>query len=323
MGSEIYWHGILDYSGRDNRRLREVADVHKILKKMQCIAGAKYQAQIGIIKEYDNVWDSELDVWHGRIEWSSQAAWFRTLQKNHTPFNYCFLDHMTVEDICQYKLLVYPHAVILTEETVAKLKAYVEQGGTLLLGCRAGYKDSTGKCVMLKLPGLIKDLCGVDIPEYSYVSPDDGKAYADWDGTKLHADVFNDQLEVEGTGKVEARYVDTYYAGIPALISNQVGAGKVYYFGGAFSDETVEVFIDKLGVKEPYKDIVELPQCCEVAVREKNGIRYMFILNYTKNTQDISLSKVVTDLYAGENVQGTVSVEGYGVKIYVIDDTIN
>lgn len=319
IGTEIYWHGILDYSGRDNRRLREVTAIHDILKNMNEVAGAVYKAKIGILKEYDNIWDSELDVWHGRIEWSSQAAWFKVLQLNHTPFDFCFADHMTVEDMSKYEVLVYPHAVILTQETVDKLTKYVEQGGTLLFGCRAGYKDSTGKCVMLKLPGLVKELCGTDIPEYTYVAPDDGKAYADWNGTKLHADIFNDLLEAEGTGQVEARYEGTYYAGAPALISNKVGKGKVYYFGGAFSEETVKAFIDKLDIAEPYRDIISLPQACELAVREKNGRDYIFVLNYSKETVDIKLGKPMTDLITGLRESEAVKVAGYGVKVYIAD----
>lgn len=317
IGTEIYWHGILDYSGRDNRRLREVTAIHDMLKNMNEVAGSAYKAKIGILKEYDNIWDSELDVWHGRIEWSSQAAWFKVLQLNHTPFDFCFVDHMTVEDMSKYEVLVYPHAVILTQETVDKLTKYVEQGGILLMGCRAGYKDSTGRCVMLKLPGLVKELCGTDIPEYTYVAPDDGKAYADWNGTKLHADIFNDLLEAEGTGQVEARYEGTYYAGTPALISNEVGKGKVYYFGGAFSEETVKAFIDKLNIAEPYKDIISLPQVCELAVREKNGREYIFVLNYSKEAVDIKLEKPMTDLITGSMESEAVKVDGYGVKVYI------
>ncbi len=319
IGTEIYWHGILDYSGRDNRRLREITDIHKTIEKLKDVAGATYKAKIGILKEYDNMWDSELDVWHGRIEWSSQAAWFKVLQLNHTPFDFCFLDHMTVEDMSKYEVLVYPHAVILTKDTADKLTKYVEQGGTLLMGCRAGYKDSTGKCVMLKLPGLVKELCGTDIPEYTYVAPDDGKAYADWDGTKLHADIFNDLLEAEGTGKVEARYEGTYYAGVPALISNEVGKGKVYYFGGAFSEETVEAFISKLNIAKPYGDVITLSKDCEIAVREKDGKEYIFVLNYSKEATKINLHKSMIDLCTGIKECGDVVVDGYGVKVYVAD----
>ena len=47
------------------------------------------------------------------------------------------------------------------------LKLYVEQGGTLIIGCMAGYKDMNGKCVMQPLPGLLAELTGSDVKEYT------------------------------------------------------------------------------------------------------------------------------------------------------------
>ena len=35
MGTEIYWHGILDYSGRENRRIAEVRQIHEKLQGMK------------------------------------------------------------------------------------------------------------------------------------------------------------------------------------------------------------------------------------------------------------------------------------------------
>lgn len=63
MGTEIYWHGILDYSSRENRRIREVHDVYEKLQGMQELAGARYEAKVGVLKDYDNIWDAQLDVW--------------------------------------------------------------------------------------------------------------------------------------------------------------------------------------------------------------------------------------------------------------------
>lgn len=316
MGTEMYWHGILDYSGRDNRRLAEIGDIHKKLSGMEEIAGARYKAELGFLKEYDNGWDAELDVWHGRVEYASQAAWFKAAQKSHTPMDYCYLDHMTVEDMLKYKVLVYPHAVILKPESVAKLEAYVEQGGTLLMGCRTGYKDATGKCVMLKLPGLVQKLCGTDIPEYTYVAPDDEEPYAMWKGKKLTASIFNDLLAPIEGGKVEATYEGCYYEGTPALISNEFGKGKTYYFGGAFNEETALAFIECLGVKNPYGDVVELPESCEIAVREKDGVKYIFVLNYSKESVEIVLKKECLNLYDGVMESGSVVLEGYGTRVY-------
>lgn len=323
MGSEIYWHGILDYSGRDNARLMEVSNVNKKLTSMTDVAGSYYKADICLLKEYDNVWDSELDVWHGRIEWFSQMSWFRATQQSHTPMDFGYIEHMTSSDLQKYKVLVYPHAVILKEETMAKLEEYVANGGILIMGCRTGYKDTTGQCVMLKLPGLASNLCGTDIPEYSYVAPDDNTPYAMWNGRKLNMSIFNDRLSPILDGKVEAVYEDAYYAGTPALISKEYKKGKTYYFGAAFDDETVLQFLEELQLATPYRDIIELPKSCEIAVREKNNVKYLFVLNYSKESVTIKLNRELESLYdedGNNNVieSGNITLQGYGTKVYKI-----
>ncbi len=55
---------------------------------------------------------------------------------------------------------------IVTECQAELLKQYVTAVGTLVIGCRSGYKNSTGQCVTDTLPGLLSELTGTDIPEY-------------------------------------------------------------------------------------------------------------------------------------------------------------
>ena len=86
MGTEIYWHGILDYSGRDNRRLQEVKDIYKKFQSIQQIAGSRYLAQVAVLRDYDNIWDAQLDVWHQDVEKVSQQSLFIAAQKSHTRF---------------------------------------------------------------------------------------------------------------------------------------------------------------------------------------------------------------------------------------------
>ena len=137
FGTEIYWHGILDYSGRENRRLREIARISGMLGQMQELAGSGYEARVGILKDYDNVWDAQQDRWHGRVEQISQNGLFSALQKTHTPFDYVYLkDEIQPKDLKRYDLLFYPHAGILTAERMAVLEQYVAAGGKLVMGCR-------------------------------------------------------------------------------------------------------------------------------------------------------------------------------------------
>lgn len=318
MGTEIYWHGILDYSGRDNRRLAEIREVSRKVEKLQAAAGAEYVAKVGIIKDYDNIWDAKLDNFHSRVEASSQEALFRTLQKSHTPFDYVYItDETDAGELEKYDLLFYPHATILTQARISALEEYVARGGRLVMGCRTGYKDINGLCVQDKLPGLAAGLTGTDIPEYSFVSPEDGKVYFEWDGEKAEAAVFNDLLAPAGeSAQVLGSYTDSYYAGTPALIRNRFGKGEAYYFGGAFAYDTVCLFLKKLGTAAPWKEYIELPDTCELAVREKDGELFMFVLNYMPNEVQINLRHKMYELLGENELEGKQALPGYGVFVF-------
>lgn len=320
MGTEIYWHGILDYSGRENRRLREVREVNQKFRAMSEVAGSLYEAEVGILKDYDNIWDAQLDVWHQRVDKASQNALFAAAQRTHTPVDFVYLtEGQSLERLKKYKVLFYPHATIMTEERADLLKEYVAAGGTLVVGCRSGYKDITGKCVMDRLPGLLAELTGTDIPEYSFIAPDAGRVTVDWEGRELEASVFADLLEPVGDGKLCGTYTADYYAGSGALVSNTYGQGTAYYYGSAFNEESARVFFEKLGVLSPYRHIVEAPEGCEIAVRSKEGQRFLFVLNYEKTPAEILLHGSGINLYTGEPVTGPQTLEKYGTLVVKLD----
>lgn len=316
FGTEMYWHGILDYSGRDNRRLKEVADIHTKINQMMGIAGSKYEAKLAVLCDYDNIWDSEVDKWHGRIAKESHRAIFEAAQLTHTPLDYVYIsDESSINELSRYKVIFYPHASIMTEKRAALLTQYVKQGGTLILGCRSGYKDINGICVQDRLPGLLTELTGTDVTEYSFIAPDTESVEVDWDGHIFQASIFTDMLAPCRTGRICAKYSSDYAQGTPALICNEVGAGLAYYYGSAFNRDVVKAFLEKLQICNPYKAIVDPPECCEVAVREKNGERYMFILNYAKDEVMIDFRQEVYDLFMDKSLKGKEMLNRYDVKV--------
>lgn len=321
MGTEIYWHGILDYCNRDNRRLAEITDIHRKMQAISAVAGADYLAEVAYLRDYDNLWDADFDVYHKRVEQQSYQGWFAAAQHAHTPMDYHYLrDTTTLADLAKYKLLVYAHPTIVTEAQVALLTAYVAQGGTLLIGCRAGYKDSTGKCVMTPMPGLLSGLCGATVEEFTFVHPTETST-ADWAGTSLPTPIFNDVLEpldsIKGT--VLATYQENYYAGKPALVCNETGLGKTYYFGATFGEETARVFLQQLGLAAPFADVVTAPEACEIAVRAAGDAKYIFVLNYTAAPCTITLHKPLRNTETNELQQGEQALAPYQVVVYTID----
>lgn len=318
MGSEIYWHGILDYDNRDNRKLRELKEFSRRLKALEEMAGAEYKAAFAILRDYDNVWDSDVDKWHARLSWSSEEEIFIASQLTHTPMDYVYLLEGTeVNQLLRYPVLFCPHSLILTPEKAALLKEYVRQGGTLILGARCGQKDDTGKCVMLPMPGLLRSLTGTTVEDYTFVGPNDDPSYMDWNGQLLPTGIFNDVLCPTEDGQVLARYTGNYYAGAPALVRRKVGAGTVLHFGGTFTRECAAAILQALNIASPWRDTLSLHEDCELCVREKEGKRWFFVLNYASQPRKITLHKLLTDPETGETFSGELTMNPYEVKVFL------
>lgn len=322
VGTEIYWHGINDYHNRPNRRVREVEQIGQELMKIgQHIAGKIYRSKVAMIRDYANSWDGELDRWFGPLIWKSETAWFKTLQYNHIPMDYVFLQpKLSIEDLLPYEVLIYPHGAVMTLETAALLREYAEQGGKLIFGARTGYKDEFGKCRMQEMPGPVADLCGIIVEDFTMITGSEKPAHLQWSGNvteeELVAEGFNDILQVESdTAQVIALYKDKFYAGKPALTRNTVGKGVVYYYGAAFNEDVVEKLLPSLLLISPVSDLCELPQEVELAIRSSEDGDALFLLNYSSEAVKLKFKKQVQDQITGRLLENDVELEAYGVVV--------
>jgi beta-galactosidase len=317
FGTEMYWHGILDYDGRDNRKLAEVKDFISKMKTLDPVCGAENAAGFALLKDYDNIFDSETDIWHRRIASASEKEIFAASELNHTPYNIVYMKEETeLAELAAYKVLVYPHPFIMSEKRAEVLKQYVANGGTLIVGCRSGLKDMNGKCVMLPQPGLLQELTGTDVRDFTYTSPNEDEIFAVWNGEKLMTPVFNDVLTALPGTEVLAAYGNGYYKGEAALTRHAYGKGQVLHLGSTFTREGFARILDYAGALEPFREIVTAPEDVEVVLREKDGQRFLFVLNFMAEERTITLHKPGTLLYTGETVQGEVTLPAFGTAVY-------
>lgn len=54
------------------------------------------------------------------------------------------------------------------------------------------------------------------------------------------------------------------------------------HFGGIFTRENVKAFLKAVGVLSPWEKLLSLPEGRKLAVREKDGKQFVFVLNYQK-----------------------------------------
>jgi len=318
IGPEIYWHGLNDYANTDNRRLRELKEIGQINSALESIRGTTYKAKVAILKDYSNVWDSTVDVWHGRVDYFSDNSWFVATQLTHTPCDFFYLrPQTTLQDLSAYELLVYPHPSIIVPKTADLLKEYVENGGTLIFGARTGYKDEFGRCPMRPMPGIISDWCGVTVMDYTLVGPADGETHVELDGKLISVPVFNEVLRTnDDDTEILASFEGNYYEGQPALCHKPLGTGHVFYLGACFSVEMAKALLVKTNQISPYKQLLDLPEAVELAVRTDGDIEYLFILNYKNVEENIKLNRALPELITGDDCEGCITLKPYDVKIF-------
>lgn len=317
VGTEIYWHGILDYDNRDNRKLAEVQDFYRKLKRIDAVCGAENVAAFALIKDYDNEWDTEVDTWHRRVAEQSEKEIFIASELYHTPYDIVYLqEDSQVCDLSLYPAVIYPHPTIMDEKMARLLKEYVEQGGILVIGCRSGYKDRNGKCVMLPQPGLLQEITGSDVRDFTFVSPAEEAVWASGGGKKIEMPLFNDILEPLEGAEILAVYENSYYAEKAAVTENKLGKGKALHFGSTFSRNNLSWLFEYLGIKEPFAYLIDAPETLEVVLREKDGKQYLFVLNFQPEEVSFVLKKEMRLLYTGETLQGEQALPAYGTAVY-------
>ena len=314
IGTEIYWHGILDQNNRDNRRLKEVSEISEDIKKLSAICGKKYEAQVAIAFDYLNDWDSEYDGWHGPVGRKSQDSWFDSMQKAHIPCDFIYLsDDCSAEKLSAYQLIVYPDAAIITERSSELLHEYVRNGGTLVLGPLTGYKDEHGRVPMAAAPGLLADIAGGIVDDFTFVSRYDETPKVKAFGKTLDAPLFNEMLAPD-TAQTAGTYEGAWYEGMPAVLVNSYGRGKCWTYGSAFSEEAVIALLEKEGIVSPADGLVTVPESVEVAVR--GGV--MFLLKYLEDPAEIVFEQPLKDLFTEDMLYGKDEIPGFGVIAFEI-----
>lgn len=161
--------------------------------------------------------------------------------------------------------------------------------------------------------------------------------WADWNGKRMEMPIFNDIMEpavsresdeaakeiysTDSTAekiKVLAAYGNSYYAGKAALIEKETGKGRTLHLGSAFSRQNTELLFDYLGVKEPFRHLMEAPEGVELVMRRKDGREYLFVLNYQFESRKIVLKKAMRSVFKEMEVCGELEIPAFGVEVFEV-----
>ena len=300
-GSSEKFHGaVIDhYGGDDTRVFREVAQTGALLEALEEIAGTQVRAEAAVLYDVENRWameDSQGPRNNGLYYHEAAMKSYTALRRYGINVDVIDMD----QDLDGYRVVAAPMLYMLRGGIEEKLRAFVRNGGTLIMTYWSGIVDEDDLCFMGEVPHRLTDVLGLRSEEidglYDGVTntavpvSESGAGQAEAVGAaalpRLRQEYICSRLcdltDVRDA-KVLMTYGSDFYAGKAALTRNIFGEGEAYYVCAdmeqAFYTDLYEQILTGKGIRRILENV---PECAEVSSREGKDAEYIFVQNYSR-----------------------------------------
>jgi len=342
FGAEIYWMGILDHDDVPRRRYEEArhfaSDINKIKSKL---LGTSVQIDIGIAgADFDNQ-EAHKTYPIGLPSPVEDAVHLhRFAYQNGYATGFVHPE----DDLSRLKVYYIPHWVMWDNAWTPKLRAFVEAGGTVIVGAMTGTRDRNNHIIREQAPGAqLSELTGVKVEEFGRVvaaggqglfqrnAPDAGmyvppqvlpsssseRSYKMQIGNReATAEHLYETIEIADDVKILGSWSDRSLAGKPMLTERKVGQGRAIYLATYLTPEVVELLVSTVIAQSGAQPLVEdVPSGVEVSLRTAEDRRLLFVINTTSESRSFKALPAGQDLLTDAAVSGATELAGYGCLV--------
>jgi beta-galactosidase GanA len=228
----------------------------------------------------------------------------------YSPLSDAFLHRDVIHewvDLSDYKMLVAPMLPSLSNDYINRIKKWVENGGTLLLGPMSGYRTEYWTAPTQHALGAFGDWIGLEvesrIPIDGYNQNYDQVPMLSFkeDGiAKATCGLWSEALSSKA-GEVLATYQNGMHDGQAAIIETKVGKGKVVFFGTDPGYDAMKQFYLKYAKEKDVQPLAQGDDNVIIVPRRDGKNAYQFIVNISNEVKTIELENPITEfLLSGE-----------------------
>lgn len=292
-------HGaVIDHVGRPNTRVfREVTELGAQLENLSGdILGATSDAKIAIYFDWSNWWSIDASAGPSDdLNYIDEIkSYYDALFKKHYA-----IDFVGPEDALDgYQILIAPILFSSSEEYAAKVRSFVEAGGTFVTTYFSGMVDEKNCYVLGGYPGHYKDILGIWVEESDALPTGERNTFSYGNKTYpalricdlIHpirdlGDDYQDVTSAEAIG----HYTTDFYAGTPCITKNTFGQGKAYYIGTRSEDAFYEQLVEQICKEAQVAPILDCDAELEITRRKNEHGEFLFLLNHTTEEQEVTL----------------------------------
>ena len=281
-GSEKFHAGMVPHAGTGTRTFREVETLGAALAGLRDLPVPGGEARVAIVLDWDTWW---------AIDQRDHPATFDYIE--HVRGWHAAFHELNVQvDLARpggpfdaYALVVAPSLYLLRDADAEALNTFVAAGGRLLATAFSDVVDEHDRFLPGGFTTRLRRCLGVHALDLDGVLPEDGVCF-DWAGVPYPADVLAENLALDATAEVLARFAAGPSDGGPALTRNAYGSGEAYYLAtlpdAAGRSALAAHLVERAGI-DPV--LAGLPARVEAAARGD----LITVINHNPTPADITL----------------------------------
>lgn len=321
--AETYWKGLLSHDLKPNPVYREAKKIGQELSDHhETFAKLSKENKVAIVVSNDSL--TAINDWFafsGHQMYNNGAYGYNDVVRRLYDELYNLnieVDIIEIGDprLMRYDLAIVPALYVASDENLAQLNDFVEEGGHVVYTFKSGYTNEDVKVRAAAQPGYLVDVCGVEYQHY--VQPKQVSLVFKEDDTEYDVEEWMELL-VPTTAEVLASYKHPHWGEYAAVTRNQFGKGTATYIGCFASKEaTKKILIDTLefaGISIPkvsYPIIVK-------KTKNEQGDNVVFYLNYSDEIQTLENEEQARDLFSNQVIASgaEVQIEPWDVKVVI------
>lgn len=325
-GEEQYLCGLLNHDGLPSVNYKEYCEIASILRKLEPYAFPYLPSpDIAVGMSFDN----ERVIQYSPNHYHQNCRQMRVeVQKAlcdlNRDFNIVDLKNMKRD----YKLLILPNYVLMSEKEADAVRRFVASGGTVIMTAYSATVDEHSQVFGSPRPGRLADVFGIRVAGFERTSTQ----WQDFpDGTKLIQDEKGERellrlccgseefyLDVDYYERLERKNAAEYAAfsdkGIPAITLNVFGKGKAYYVATETNSNLLKWLITHIADEIGLKPALVTPNGIQARCIAENQV---FYVNTTRYPVTVPLDRPAKAVLANLACTSTVTIPAYAAELIV------
>ncbi|KOX11104.1 beta-galactosidase [Streptomyces sp. NRRL B-3648] len=315
-GAEKFHSAMLPHGGTDTRVWREGVALGASVGALGEIRGTRTEADAAMLWDWQSWWAQNLS-WRPSEDHDPREradSFYEVLYDRHLTVDFAHPE----ADLSRYPLVVVPALYLMTEAAGHNVREYVENGGTLVVSYFSGIVDEHDAVHEGAYPGVLRDVLGLAVEEFSPLLKDERVRLTGPDGSELTGDVWTEFVVPRGAETVWT-YADGLTAGRPAVTRHRLGRGTAWYVSTRLDAQGLDAVLGWAADDAGLAPRAGLPRDVEVVRRRGESGTYLFVINHTAGDTKVPLDAPGTELLTGERAAGRLAVPAGAVRVVRLD----